>query len=211
MSGSLKETKLNRFIQVNNFLSQQELNSFNYNNKEEFKSDTGNLILYHQDLSTTILEKIKKCIGDFTIRNAHIYNLKQPYRLHCDSGHTNNSFYTIIIPLDKKPQGGLFIMNQWSDEAYSLDDYYTQDYQSVLNFEERKEKIHEFNSDISLPNTLDFKHIKDKRGFSVKEYIEYEYNKAIMYPGKYYHCSQNVENFTSKKSLAIFTNETLHT
>ena len=203
--------KLERSIQVNNFLSNQELNSFNYNNKEEFKSDTGNLILYHQELSTTILEKIKKCIGDFTIRNAHIYNLKQPYRLHCDSGHTNNSYYTIIIPLDKKPQGGLFIMNQWSDEAYSLDDYYTQDYQSVLNFEERKEKIHEFNSDISLPNTLDFKHIKDKRGFSVKEYIEYEYNTAIMYPGKYYHCSQNVENFTSKKSLAIFTNETLHT
>ena len=203
--------KLERSIQVNNFLSNQELNSFNYSNKEEFKSDTGNLILYHQELSTTIIEKIKKCIGDFTIRNAHIYNLKQPYRLHCDSGHTNNSYYTIIIPLDKKPQGGLFIMNQWSNKAYSLDDYYTQDYQSVLNFEERKEKIHEFNSDISLPNTLDFKHIKDKRGFSVKEYIEYEYNTAIMYPGKYYHCSQNVENFTSKKSLAIFTNETLHT
>ena len=211
MSGLSNETKLNRFIQVNNFLSSQELDSFNYNNKEEFKSNTGDLVLYHQELSNSILEKIKKCIGEFTIRNAHIYNLKQPYRLHCDSGHTNNSYYTIIIPLDKKPQGGLFIMNQWSDEAYSLDDYYTQDYQSVLNFEERKEKIHEFNSDISLPNTLDFKHIKDKRGFSVKEYIEYEYNTAIMYPGKYYHCSQNVENFTSKKSLAIFTNETLHT
>ena len=210
MSGSLKETKLNRFIQVNDFLSEQELKSFDYNNKEEFKSDTGNLILYRQELSNTILEKIKKCIGDFKIRHSHIYNLKQPYRLHCDSGHTNNSYYTIIIPLDKNPQGGLFIMNQWSNKAYSLDEYYTQDYQSVLNFEERKEKIYEFNPDISLPNTLDFEHIKDKRGFSVKEYIEYEYNKAIMYPGKYYHCSQNVQNFTSKKSLAIFTNETLH-
>jgi len=210
MSGSLKETKLNRFIQVNDFLSEQELKSFDYNNKEEFKSDTGNLILYRQELSNTILEKIKKCIGDFKIRHSHIYNLKQPYRLHCDSGHTNNSYYTIIIPLDKNPKGGLFIMNQWSNKAYSLDEYYTQDYQSVLNFEERKEKIYEFNPDISLPNTLDFKHIKDKRGFSVKEYIEYEYNKAIMYPGKYYHCSQNVQNFTSKKSLAIFTNETLH-
>ena len=210
MSGSLKETKLNRFIQVNDFLSEQELKSFDYNNKAEFKSDTGNLILYRQELSNTILEKIKKCIGDFKIRHSHIYNLKQPYRLHCDSGHTNNSYYTIIIPLDKNPQGGLFIMNQWSNKAYSLDEYYTQDYQSVLNFEERKEKIYEFNPDISLPNTLDFEHIKDKRGFSVKEYIEYEYNKAIMYPGKYYHCSQNVQNFTSKKSLAIFTNETLH-
>ena len=210
MNGLSKETKLNRFIQVNNFLSSQELDSFNYNNKEEFKSNTGDLILYHQELSNSILEKIKKCIGEFTIRNAHIYNLKQPYRLHCDSGYTNNSYYTIIIPLDEKPQGGLFIMNQWSDKAYSLDDYYTQDYQSVLNFEDRKEKINEFNPDISLPDTLDFQHIKDKRGFSVKDYIQYEYNTAIMYPGKYYHCSQNVENFTSKKSLAIFTNETLY-
>ena len=208
MSGQINKVKLERFIQVKNFLSSQELDSFNYNNKEEFKSNTGDLILYHQELSNSILEKIKKCIGEFTIRNAHIYNLKQPYRLHCDSGYTNNSYYTIIIPLDERPQGGLFIMNQWSDKAYSLDDYYTQDYQSVLSFNERKEKIHKFNPDISLPDTLDFKHIKDKRGFSVKEYIEYEYNTAIMYPGKYYHCSQNVENFTSKKSLAIFTNET---
>ena len=115
------------------------------------------------------------------------------------------------MPLDKNPQGGLFIMNQWSDKAYSLDDYYTQNIQSVLSFEERKEKIHEFNSDISLPDTIDFEHIKDKRGFSVQEYINYEYNKAIMYLGKYYHCSQNVKNFTNKKSLAIFTNEALYT
>ena len=211
MSGQINKVKLERFIQVNNFLSSQELDSFNYNNKEEFKSNTGDLVLYHQNLSNSILEKIKKCIGEFTIRNAHIYNLKQPYRLHCDSGHTNNSYYTIIIPLDKKPQGGLFIMNQWSDKAYSLDDYYTQNIQSVLNFEERKEKINEFNPNISLPDTIDFEHIKDKRGFSVKDYIDYEYNKAIMYPGKYYHCSQNIKNFTGKKSLAIFTNETLHT
>jgi len=196
---------------LKNFLSSQELDSFNYNIKEEFKSDTGDLTIYHQKISTSIIEKIKKCIGEFTIRHSHIYNLKQPYRLHCDSGQENNSYYTIIVPLDKNPQGGIFIMNQWSDKAYSLDDYYTQNIQSVLNFEERKEKINEFNPNISLPDTIDFKHIKDKRGFSVKDYIDYEYNKAIMYPGKYYHCSQNIKNFTGKKSLAIFTNETLHT
>ena len=196
---------------LKNFLSSQEIDSFNYNIKQEFKSDTGDLTLYHQKISTSIIEKIKKCIGEFTIRHSHIYNLKQPYRLHCDSGQENNSYYTIIVPLDKNPQGGLFIMNQWSDKAYSLDDYYTQNIQSVLNFEERKEKINEFNPNISLPDTIDFEHIKDKRGFSVKDYIDYEYNKAIMYPGKYYHCSQNIKNFTGKKSLAIFTNETLHT
>ena len=191
---------------LKNFLSSQEIDSFNYNIKDEFNSDTVDLTLYHQKISTSIIEKIKKCIGEFTIRHSHIYNLKQPYRLHCDSGQENNSYYTIIVPLDKNPQGGLFIMNQWSDKAYSLDDYYTQDYQSVLNFEERKEKIHEFNPDISLPDTIDFQHIKDKRGFSVKEYIDFEYNKAIMYPGKYYHCSQNIKEFNNKKSLAIFTN-----
>ena len=190
---------------INDFLSDKELNSFTYNNKEEFESSTGNLTLYYQKLLTSISIKIAKHIGNFSIRDAHIYDLKQPYRLHCDSGKTKTSHYTIIIPLDKQPQGGIFIMNQWSDKAYSLDDYYTQDWQSVLSFEEQKEKIKEFDSNISLPNSLDFKHIKDKRGFSVKEYFKYNYNQAIMFPSKFFHCSQNVENFTNKKSLAIFT------
>ena len=190
---------------INDFLSDKELNSFTYNNKEEFKSSTGNLTLYYQKLLTSISIKIAKHIGNFSIRDAHIYDLKQPYKLHCDSGKTKTSHYTIIIPLDKQPQGGIFIMNQWSDKAYSLDDYYTQDWQSVLTFEQRKEKIKEFDSNISLPDSLDFKHIKDKRGFSVKEYFKYNYNQAIMFPSKFFHCSQNVENFTNKKSLAIFT------
>ena len=190
---------------INDFLSDKELNSFTYNNKEEFESSTGNLTLYYQKLLTSISIKIAKHIGNFSIRDAHIYDLKQPYRLHCDSGKTKTSHYTIIIPLDKQPQGGIFIMNQWSDKAYSLDDYYTQDWQSVLSFEERKEKIKEFDSNISLPDSLEFKHIKDKRGFSVKEYFTYNFNQAIMFPSGHFHCSQNVENFTNKKSLAIFT------
>ena len=190
---------------IDDFLSDKELNSFKYNDKEEFESSSGNLTLYYQKLLTSISIKIQKHIGKFSIRGAHIYDLKQPYRLHCDSGKTNNSHYTIIVPLDKKPQGGLFIMHQWANKAYSLDNYYKQDYQPVLTFEERKEKIKEFNSNISLPDSLDFKHIKDKRGFSVKEYFTYNYNQAIMYPSKFFHCSQNVENFTNKKSLAIFT------
>jgi len=191
---------------IDNFLSDTELNSFTYDKKQEFESSTGNLTLYHQKLSISILFKIQKYIGEFSVRGAHIYDLKQPYRLHCDSGKTNNSYYTIIVPLDKKPQGGLFITHQWSDIAYSLDNYYKQDYQSVLNFEERKKKINEFNLNVSLPDSLDFKHIKDKRGFSIKEYFSYNYNQAIMYPSKFFHCSQNVKNFTNKKSLAIFTN-----
>ena len=190
---------------INDFLSDKELNSFTYNNKEEFESSTGNLTLYYLKLLTSISIKIQKHIGDFSLRDAHIYDLKQPYKLHCDSGKTKTSHYTIIIPLDKQPQGGIFIMNQWSDKAYSLDDYYTQDWQSVLTFEQRKEKIKEFDSNISLPDSLDFKHIKDKRGFSVKEYFTYNFNQAIMFPSKFFHCSQNVENFTNKKSLAIFT------
>lgn len=190
---------------IDNFLSDKELNSFTYNNKEEFKSSTGNLTLYYQKLLTSISNKISKHIGEFSLRDAHIHYLKQPYRLHCDSGKTNNSHYTIIVPLDKEPQGGLYIMNQWADKAYSLDDYYTQDWQSVLSLEERKEKIKEFNSDVSLPDTIDFEHIKDKKGFTVKNYIKYEYNTAVMYPSKFFHCSQNIENFTNKKSLAVFT------
>ena len=190
---------------IDDFLSDKELNSFTYNNKEEFKSSTGNLTLYYQKLLTSISIKIAEHIGKFSVRDAHIYDLKQPYKLHCDSGKTKTSHYTIIVPLDKQPQGGIFIMNQWADKAYSLDDYYTQDWQSVLSLEERKEKIKEFDSNISLPDSLDFKHIKDKIGFSVKEYFTYNFNQAIMFPSKFFHCSQNIENFTGKKSLAIFT------
>ena len=186
---------------VNDFLSETELNSFTYNNKEEFESSSGNLTLYYQKLLTSISIKIEKHIGKFSIRGAHIYDLKQPYRLHCDSG-----YYTIIVPLDKEPQGGISVMEQWSEQTYSLDNYYVQDYQPVLSFDERILKINGFDPTISLPDSLDFKHIKDKRGFSVKEYFKYNYNEAVMFPSKFYHCSQNVENFLSKKSLAIFTN-----
>ena len=156
-------------------------------------------------MDSSISIKIAKHIGNFSIRDAHIYDLKQPYRLHCDSGKTKTFYYTIIVPLDKQPQGGIFIMDQWADTTYSLDEYYTQDWQSVLSFEERKEKIKKFDSNISLPDSLDFKHIKDKRGFNVKEYFKYNYNQAIMFPSKFFHCSQNIENFTNKKSLAVFT------
>jgi len=190
---------------IDNFLSETELNSFTYNNKEEFKSSTGNLTLYYQKLLTSISVKISKHIGKFSVRDAHIYDLKQPYRLHCDSGKTKTFYYTIIVPLDKQPQGGIFVMDQWADTTYSLDEYYTQDWKSVLSFEERKEKIKKFDSNISLPDSLDFKHIKDKRGFNVKEYFKYNYNQAIMFPSKFFHCSQNIENFTNKKSLAVFT------
>ena len=197
---------LDNFIQVNDFLSETELTSFKYDNKEEFESLSGNLTLYYQEISNSILEKIEKYIEKCSVRDAHIYELKQPYRLHCDSGKENNSYYTIIIPLDKEPQGGLFVMHQWAEHTCSLDDYYLQNYQPVLTLEERKEKIKEFDSSVSLPDSLDFKHIKDRTGFKVKDYIKYEYNQAVMFPSKFFHCSQNVENFVSKKSLAIFTN-----
>ena len=42
--------KLKRFIQVNNFLSNEEIDSFNYDIKQEFKSNTGDLTLYHQKI-----------------------------------------------------------------------------------------------------------------------------------------------------------------
>ena len=52
--------KLKRFIQVNNFLSNEEIDSFNYDIKQEFKSNTGDLTLYHQKIPISIIDKIKK-------------------------------------------------------------------------------------------------------------------------------------------------------
>ena len=71
-------------------------------------------------------------------KSIQVYELKQTYRLHCDSGWDNEYYYTIIVPLDKQPQGGLYIMEQWADEACSLDSYYSQNVQAVLTEEQRK-------------------------------------------------------------------------
>jgi hypothetical protein len=191
---------------VENFLTDSEILSLDYKFKNVFKSNTGDLTLYYQkNLSNSIINKIKLIIGDFKVKNSHVYDLKQPYRLHCDAGKDNDSYYTIIIPLDKNPQGGLYIMNQYANYAYSLDDYYVQSYQPILSYEEQKQKIKNFNEDKSLPDIIDFSHIKNKKGFTIKEFLKYKYNQAIIFTSKYIHCSQNVENFSSKKSLAIFT------
>ena len=195
-----------RHVIIDDFLSADEITSLSYNHKILVESDTGDLTLYHQDrVSQSIVDKISNAIGKVDVRKSHVYNLTQPYRLHCDSGFDNNAFYTVIVPLDKEPQGGIFVMNQWADHAYSLDNYYKQNDQPVLSFEEQKQKINEFDESQSLPDTIDFEHVKSKRGFTIKEYIGYKYNQAIMIPSKYFHCSQNVKNFTFKKSLAIFT------
>ena len=74
-------------------------------------------------------------------------------------------------------------MNQYADYAYSLDDYYEQNYQPILSFEEQKNKIKNFDENKSLPDTIDFFHIKNKKGFTIKEFIKYEYRCRICLTG----------------------------
>ncbi len=195
---------------IENFLSKEEIDNLTYDNVEEFKSNTGNLKLYYQKEQQSIQNKIEAVIGPCKVRNKksiQVYELKQPYRLHCDSGWENEYYYTIIVPLDKQPQGGLYIMEQWADEACSLDSYYSQNVQAVLTEEQRKKKIMKYDDHMKLPDTIDFAHIKNKTGFVISKFVEYEYNKAVMFPCQYFHCSQNVEPFTQKRALTIFTNQ----
>ncbi len=87
-----------RHVIIDDFLSVDEITSLSYNHKILVESDTGDLTLYHQDrVSQSIVDKISKAIGKVDVRKSHVYNLTQPYRLHCDSGKTKTSHYTIIV------------------------------------------------------------------------------------------------------------------
>lgn len=192
--------------QIKNFLNEDEIASLQYDDKIVIESDTGDLTLFNQkSIAQTIVEKINKHIGPVEVRKSHVYNLTQPYRLHCDAGFDGDAYYTVIVPLDKKPQGGLYVMDQWADHAYSIENYFKQSKQPVLSLEEQKKHIKQFDETKTLPDWIYFAHLTQRQGFTIKEFLGYEYNKAIMIPSRYFHCSQNVSDFTSKKSLAIFT------
>ena len=177
-----------RHVIIDDFLSVDEITSLSYNHKILVESDTGDLTLYHQDrVSQSIVDKISNAIGKVDVRKSHVYNLTQPYRLHCDSGFDNNAFYTVIVPLDKEPQGGIFVMNQWADHAYSLDNYYKQNDQPVLSFEEQKEKINEFN-----PNTKNlnvFLKINKTSGIKKEKINKFPLNRLL---------NLNIKKLTSK-------------
>ena len=75
-----------RHVIIDDFLSVDEITSLSYNHKILVESDTGDLTLYHQDrVSQSIVDKISNAIGKVDVRISHVYNLKQPYTLHCDS------------------------------------------------------------------------------------------------------------------------------
>ena len=191
---------------VKNFLSNDEIESLTYDNKTVIESDSGDLTLYNQrQLAQSIIDKISTHIGPIEVRKSHVYNLTQPYRLHCDAGFDGDAYYTVIVPLDDNPQGGLYVMDQWANHAYSIEKYFKQSKQPVLSLEEQKTLIHGFDETKTLPDWIYFAHLKQRTGFTIKEFIDYQYNTAIMIPSVHFHCSQNVKDFESNKSLAIFT------
>lgn len=163
------------------------------------------LNLYQIDLPLQIKEKLSK-FG--TIVKSEVYELEQPYRIHNDTRNEQQSAWTCIIPLDPEPQGGVTVFNQYAyNFSYSLDPYYSSNYNKVLPLHKRQEIIYEYDSEKSLPNYPEFSHIRDedKIGFTVAKQFQFEFNKLVAFPSIYFHCSNNVENFRSKSSLVIFT------
>jgi hypothetical protein len=197
-----------KYFVVDNFLDDSEkkllaeVDSFN-----TYTSSKGNTIDYYQPKNIdSIFKKIEEKIGSFVIRDYYVYNIKKPYRIHNDAGKNKKSFYTVIIPLHLA--GGLYILNQYSEETFLIDDYLSLDGQKnmLLDIEARQRNIVNYDSKLCLPDIPQLSHIKDfdKIGFSIDAYIEFNNNRAIFFESKYYHCSENTNDFTNKQSLVIF-------
>ena len=162
------------------------------------------LNLYQIDVPQSIRDKISP-YGN--IRKAEVYELQEPYRIHTDSRNEYTSKFTCILPLDLEPQGGVTVFDQYAHNfSYSLDPYYSSNYNKLLPLENRN-IIEKWNKALKLPDTLEFSHIKhdDKIGFSIAKQFKFEFNKLVVFPSIHFHCSNNVKNFTSKSSLVMFT------
>lgn len=192
---------------VNNFLNELEQKSLlAVENFETYTSSKGNIINYYQPKGIdSVYEKIKGILGPCSVRDYYVYNIEKPYRIHNDAGKNKKSFYTVIIPINMS--GGLYILNQYSEETFLIDDYLSLKGQSnlLLTKESRQEKIVNYDTSLKLPDLAQLSHIKsfDKIGFSIDSYIEFNYNSAIFFESKYYHCSENTKEF-DKQSLVIF-------
>ena len=193
---------------VNNFLDEIEQETLlTVGNFETYTSSKGNVINYYQPKGIdSVFEKIKEQLGPCSIRDYYVYKIENAYRIHNDSGKNKKSFYTVIIPINVS--GGLFILNQYSEETFLIDDYLSLEGQKniLLNTELRQEKIVNYDSNLRLADIPQLSHIRnvDKIGFSIDAYIEFKYNCAIFFESKYYHCSENIKEFDNKQSLVIF-------
>jgi len=197
-----------KYFTVDNFLDDVEQSTIlDTKTFDTYTSSKGNTIDYYQPKNVdSIFKKIEEKIGKHTVRDYYVYKITAPYRIHNDAGKNKNSFYTIIIPLHIS--GGLYILNQYSNETYLIDDYLSLDGQKnmLLDIESRQNNIINYDSNLRLLDIPQLSHIKDfdKIGFSIDTYIEFRYNRAIFFESKYYHCSENITNFDNKQSLVIF-------
>lgn len=193
---------------VDNFFNDVEQQTlFNITNFETYTSSKGNTINYYQPKGIeSAFTKIKELLGPCCIRDYYIYKIERPYRIHNDAGKNNKSFYTVIVPINVS--GGLYILNQYSEETFLIDDYLSLEGQKnmLLNTESRQKHIINYNVSLRLPDIPQLSHIKDfdKIGFSIDTYINFKYNSAIFFESKYYHCSENTTDFDNKQSLVIF-------
>lgn len=153
-------------------------------------------------------ESIRKKIEPFgEIIKSEVYELSQPYRIHNDARNEVSSKFTCILPLDPEPQGGVTVFHQWAENfSYSLDPYYSSNYNKLLPLGQRK-IINEWDPTVMLPDDDEFWHIRDvdKIGFTIARQFEFEFNKLVVFPSVNFHCSNNVRNFVSKSSLVMFT------
>ena len=195
--------------EIVNFLSDDELSYIEknkYDSKKYKSSNNKTLTLYKARLPNTLIKKIKP-YGDIYI--SQIYELEQPYRIHNDTRNEIQTKFSCIISLDINPQGGLIIFDQSADKfSYSLDNHYGSNYNKHLgDINDREKIIKNFDRDKKLPDIESLSHIKenDKIGFTIFKIIQYEFNKLIVFPSNYFHCSENIKNFTNKKSLLLIT------
>jgi len=209
--------------QVLNFLTESERHSLleYYKNSNEIDvKPTGPRCVYidrDNPVLTTVLDKLKYLYGNFTVRNAQIFDTEVPHALHIDDGKDlPKTFKAFTIPLEVK--GGLDIDAKlcFFDQYYyggpakffKGETYEKKTYNSIVN---DYTNIHGI-TDSQFPEKLRemfFNHLDIKwlHGLSMRSYFPWIVGSCIAFDALQIHCASDFRKagINSKIGLSIFT------
>jgi hypothetical protein len=210
-------------VQLLNILSNQEVQDLikYYNTTEEkITKNTGPVMLTineGQGIIDNILQKLRKSFGDFEVRSAHYFDVKDPHIIHIDDGKDlPNSYKAFTIPLyvegndDSKAKLIMFDQHYYGGAAKFMKNgpaNKVQYYNKHLYLYDDVDGINNDGIPVELKDM--FGHLREQwlEGLSVRAYFPWNIGSIIAFDSLQLHCASNFkkQDITRKLGISIFT------
>lgn len=198
----------------------EKLISYYNESNDKITKNTGPVMLTineGQGVIDNILSLLRKTFGEFEVRSAHFFDVKDPHVIHIDDGkELPNSYKAFTIPLH--------VEGNDSDKAklVMFDQHY---YGGAAKFMKNgpANKVQYYNKHLYLYDDVDginnkgipielkemFSHLREQwlEGLSVRAYFPWTIGSIIAFDSLQLHCASNFkkQNIKRKLGISIFT------